>query len=161
MGPTNSFAQTTPYEWHEVSSEYDYDFEQMVQAVTDYDDYNRILPYVDKMRVISRRGPESICYFERFIGAKTFWMQVRFKVAETTLNTFKLKVTYLDGNAHPYNAEIIVERVSSCKTRVTARMKVESPGPVLFPDSLINHYVDHFLAKSHKNLERYLNGPNR
>jgi hypothetical protein len=142
--------ELTPYQWHEVSTEFNYNIDAMVKGVTAYDDYTKILPYVDSIKIIYQRGPEAICYLQRNLGAKTFWMQIRIRLmSKRTPDSFALKIKYLDGNAHPYDAEIILKRINDKKTLLISRMKIEYPGPSFIPDSVINQYIDHFLTKSH------------
>lgn len=147
-----------PYEWHSQSEVYNAKFETVVNTVTDYDNYLKILPFVDKMKVISRRGPEAICYFEQFELNTTFWTQLKFKVVKSTPDLFILRTTYMKGNAHPFQSEIVVEKISETQTKVTSKLIVESPGPGFVPDSIINHYMNNFLKESLKNLKKHLGG---
>ena len=153
--PLNVKAET-PYEWHSQSQVYNASFDKVVSTVTDYDNYLQILPYVDKVRVISRRGPEAICYFEQYEMGTTFWTQLRFKVTENSPTSFVLHTTYLKGNAHPFQSEIIVTKMSDTQTKVTSKLIVQSPGPSFVPDSIINHYMNQFLKKSLGNLQKRL-----
>lgn len=146
----------TPYEWNSKSQIYEKDYKTVVEAITDYDNYLKILPYVDNMKVLSKRGYESICYFEQYEMGTTFWTQLKFKLVKNTPDYFILNTIYMKGNAHPFGSQIIVEKISDLQTRVTSKLIVQSPGPSFVPDAIIKHYINNFLKKSLQNLQKHL-----
>lgn len=145
----------TPYEWHSQTEILNVGIENVIIAVVDYDNYLQIIPYVEKMKIMSRRGQESICYFEHYEKTlqKTFWTQLKFKIITNKPDKFVVHSSYLSGNAHPFESEIILEKLSVAQTRVTARMIVHYPGPSFVPDSVINYYINSFLKKSLEKLK--------
>lgn len=142
----------TPYEWHVRQSVVNSDFETVVAAMTNYEKYGKILPYVDEIHIVSQDKDATLCYVKH----KIFWMELKFQIKQNDENVFILKTTYNKGNAQDFESIITVKRLENNKTLVNSKLRVNKPGPMLIPDRAINRFVDSFLDKSIKNLNKFL-----
>lgn len=146
----------TPYEWHTKTNIINGDFDKIKNIVTDYKNYNNFIPYIDKVKILSKNNRGSICYFEHLALGRKFWTQIKFDIVINNDNNFLIATKYLDGDAHPYQTEIHLNKINDDQTEIIVSMKIGSPGPSFIPDKVVNYYIDTFLDKAINNLKKRL-----
>jgi len=146
--PKNIYSEDIYPPWHEETSIVDEPLENVLDAVSNCENYSALFPYLHKSKLLYKnlKKRNHVCYIESSVLNQKYWAEIQTHSKKIEKNTFHINGVTLKKNIQKLEFEWLLEKLSDNKTKVSCRFRIDLDLP--FGEEILQRYAKRSLKRA-------------